>query len=51
MIPEVALRDENNKDYHVGRGGVGNERHDHAEGEHEHEGLAEKLKHKVMGKK
>jgi Protein of unknown function (DUF3602) len=51
VIPEVALREENTKDYHIGRGGAGNELHDHAKGEHEHESLTDKLKHKVMGKK
>jgi hypothetical protein len=50
MIPEVALRDGHMKDYHVGRGGAGNEQHDHAKGEHEHEGLTDKIKHK-LGKK
>jgi Protein of unknown function (DUF3602) len=58
VVPEVALRDDNMKDYHIGRGGAGNEHHDHPKGEHrdhpngehEHETLVDKLKHKVTGK-
>ncbi len=50
VVPEVALRENNMKDYHIGRGGAGNEHHDHAKGEHEHENLADKLKNKVLGK-
>lgn len=45
------MRDANVKDYHIGRGGKGNERHDHATGEHEHDNLAHKLKNKIMGDK
>jgi Protein of unknown function (DUF3602) len=51
VIPEVALREEHMKDYHIGRGGAGNEHHDHPKGEHQPESLTDKLKHKVLGKK
>ncbi len=51
MIPEVALREDHMKDYHIGRGGAGNEHHDHPKGEHEHESFADKLKQKIKGKK
>jgi len=51
VIPEAALHESTAKDYHIGRGGAGNELHDHPKGEHGHESLVEKLKKEVLGKK
>ncbi|KAL8805377.1 MAG: hypothetical protein Q9200_005443 [Gallowayella weberi] len=55
MIPETALREPGAgyENYHTGRGGAANvhkEKHQEETGEH-HEGLGEKLKHKILGKK
>lgn len=52
-MPETALRESGAgyENYHTGRGGGGNvhkEKHDEDKGEHE--GLGEKLKHKILGK-
>lgn len=55
IVPETALRepDAAQEDYHTGRGGGGNvhkeEHHDAQSGEHE--GMADKIKHKLLGKK
>ncbi|KAL8714758.1 MAG: hypothetical protein Q9220_001271 [cf. Caloplaca sp. 1 TL-2023] len=52
IVPETAMR-EPQENYHIGRGGQGNvhkEKHHEETGEH-HEGLGEKLKHKVLGHK
>ncbi|KAL8945845.1 MAG: hypothetical protein Q9222_007670 [Ikaeria aurantiellina] len=52
IVPETALR-EPQENYHIGRGGQGNvhkEKPHEETGEH-HEGLGEKLKHKIMGHK
>ena len=49
VIPEAALREDNAKPHHVGRGGAGNE---YQEGEHKGApGLADKLKAKILGNK
>ncbi|GKZ87886.1 hypothetical protein AnigIFM59636_005802 [Aspergillus niger] len=61
MIPELAIRQSVDGDYHTGRGGQGNV---HLDEEHKkekeekkhhkgpaHEGLADKLKHKLFGRK
>jgi len=49
IIPETALRsDEGYENYHTGRGGEGNI---HKTASTHHEGLADKLKHKILGKK
>lgn len=55
IIPETALREPGAgyENYHTGRGGAANvhkESHPEETGEH-HEGLGEKLKHKLLGKK
>ncbi|KAL8988919.1 MAG: hypothetical protein Q9177_002082 [Variospora cf. flavescens] len=54
VVPEPALREPGPgyEHYHTGRGGGGNvhkEKHNTETGEHE--GLGEKIKHKVLGKK
>ncbi|KAH8426770.1 DUF3602 domain-containing protein [Aspergillus melleus] len=61
VIPELAIRNSGDGDYHVGRGGQGNvhldEEHkkEKEEKKHQkslaHEGLADKLKHKLLGRK
>jgi Protein of unknown function (DUF3602) len=51
VIPEAALHESTGKDFHIGRGGAGNELHDHPKGEHGLKGLGEKLKAKVLDKK
>ncbi|OJJ48599.1 hypothetical protein ASPZODRAFT_1631647 [Penicilliopsis zonata CBS 506.65] len=59
IIPELAIRDSMDGDYHTGRGGQGNV---HLDEEHRkdkekrksgavHEGLADKLKNKLLGRK
>lgn len=53
VVPAAAQRVEKLESHHVGRGGAGNESHGHhhaKEGHHE-EGLADKLKHKILGEK
>ncbi|KAL8663937.1 MAG: hypothetical protein Q9202_003486 [Teloschistes flavicans] len=54
IVPETALRDPGagHENYHIGRGGGGNvhKEHDEKTDEH-HEGLGDKLKHKILGKK
>ncbi|KAI9879700.1 MAG: hypothetical protein M1830_007647 [Pleopsidium flavum] len=47
-IPETAIREDEPGNYHVGRGGEGNI---HKEKSTTHEGLADKLKHKIFPKK
>jgi hypothetical protein len=61
MIPELAVRDSTDETYHTGRGGQGNVHLDEAalkEKEEKekkkkvaHEGLADKLKYKLLGRK
>ncbi|GLI76919.1 hypothetical protein PoHVEF18_005197 [Penicillium ochrochloron] len=58
MIPELAVRNSSDENYHVGRGGQGNVHLDDATRKDKekkkgpaHEGLADKLKHKLMGRK
>ncbi|CAI7669247.1 unnamed protein product [Penicillium bialowiezense] len=59
MIPELAVRNSTDETYHVGRGGQGNVHLDEAtlkEKEEQkkkknHEGLADKLKNKLLGRK
>ncbi|OQD69017.1 hypothetical protein PENPOL_c002G02750 [Penicillium polonicum] len=57
MIPELAVRDSTDETYHTGRGGQGNVHLDEAtlkEKEKKkvaHEGLADKLKYKLLGRK
>ncbi|CEJ57295.1 hypothetical protein PMG11_05992 [Penicillium brasilianum] len=59
MIPELAVRNSSDETYHVGRGGQGNVHLDDAARKEKeekkknpaHEGLADKLKHKLMGRK
>ncbi|KAJ5115981.1 hypothetical protein N7456_000329 [Penicillium angulare] len=53
MIPELAVRDSTDENYHVGRGGQGNVHLDAATKEKKvaHEGLADRLKNKLFGKK
>ncbi|KAL9583705.1 MAG: hypothetical protein Q9212_002550 [Teloschistes hypoglaucus] len=54
IVPETALRDPGAgyENYHTGRGGGGNVHREHAEKTDEpHEGLGDKLKHKILGKK
>ncbi|KAJ5210414.1 Protein of unknown function DUF3602 [Penicillium cf. griseofulvum] len=58
MIPELAVRDSVDETYHTGRGGQGNVHLDAAslkekkkEKKVAHEGLADKLKYKLMGRK
>ncbi|MCJ1232900.1 hypothetical protein MMC14_000854 [Varicellaria rhodocarpa] len=50
VIPETAIRQEEpgHENYHVGRGGEGNV---HKEPSKTHEGLADKLKYKLLGRK
>lgn len=54
-MPDAAVRPSTeNQDYHVGRGGAGNEHHapgdeKHKNGKEAPKGLADKLKAKVMG--
>jgi Protein of unknown function (DUF3602) len=53
VVPAAAQRFEKLESHHVGRGGAGNESHVHhhaKEGGHE-EGLADKLKHKILGER
>ena len=55
MVPEVSLHEGKDKDYHLGRGGVGNEHHAHSKDdenhqEGHHESLIDKVKHKVLHK-
>ncbi|MCJ1423750.1 hypothetical protein MMC29_001634 [Sticta canariensis] len=50
VVPEVALRP-SSENYHVGRGGEGNVHKDSTPPPTVHEGLADKLKHKFLGKK
>ncbi len=51
-IPEVALRPStDNENFHVGRGGVGNEHIAAPEAQKHPEGLADKLKNKLFKKK
>ena len=45
---ETDLRPALKEDHHVGRGGAGNEIHEHPDGK-EHEGLVDKIKQKVEG--
>lgn len=51
FVPETNVR-EAPSNYHVGRGGEGNARHDGGAEEevHTHEGAAERLKQKIFGK-
>ncbi|KAJ5769340.1 hypothetical protein N7520_003899 [Penicillium odoratum] len=57
MIPELAVRNSSDETFHTGRGGQGNVHLDEAtkkekERKHyAHEGLADRLKHKLLGKK
>ncbi|OJJ99405.1 hypothetical protein ASPACDRAFT_79303 [Aspergillus aculeatus ATCC 16872] len=61
MIPELAIRQSVDGDYHTGRGGQGNvhldeEHRKEKEKKHQHrhdqyEGLADKLKYKIFGRK
>ncbi|KAJ5998631.1 hypothetical protein N7451_006441 [Penicillium sp. IBT 35674x] len=57
MIPELAVRNSSDETFHVGRGGQGNVHLDDAakkekERKHvAHEGLADRLKNKLLGKK
>ncbi|CBF83630.1 DUF3602 domain-containing protein [Aspergillus nidulans FGSC A4] len=63
FIPEISVRQSMDGDYHTGRGGQGNvhldPQHQKAKEEKKeekkaslaHEGLADKLKHKILGKK
>ncbi|KAI4122476.1 MAG: hypothetical protein LQ338_005801 [Usnochroma carphineum] len=54
IVPETALRrpSAEYENYHTGRGGEGNVHKEKHNGEHgEHEGVAEKIKHKILGKK
>ncbi|KAJ5520504.1 hypothetical protein N7463_000957 [Penicillium fimorum] len=58
MIPELAVRDSVDETYHTGRGGQGNVHLDAASLKEKkekkkvaHEGLADKLKYKLMGRK
>ncbi|KAJ5623321.1 hypothetical protein N7490_011926 [Penicillium lividum] len=57
MIPELAVRNSGDETFHTGRGGQGNVHLDEAakkekERKHyAHEGLADRLKHKLLGKK
>ncbi|KAJ6114591.1 hypothetical protein N7486_000369 [Penicillium sp. IBT 16267x] len=57
MIPELAVRDSSDETFHTGRGGQGNVHLDEAakkekERKHvAHEGLADRLKNKLLGKK
>ncbi|MCJ1468479.1 hypothetical protein MMC07_007108 [Pseudocyphellaria aurata] len=50
VVPEVALRP-STENYHVGRGGEGNVHKESPPPPTVHEGLADKLKHKFLGKK
>ncbi|KAJ5119035.1 hypothetical protein N7448_010744 [Penicillium atrosanguineum] len=59
MIPELAVRNSSDENYHVGRGGQGNVHLDEASLKEKeerrkhmaHEGLADKLKNKLLGRK
>ncbi|CAL5866182.1 uncharacterized protein PFLUO_LOCUS389 [Penicillium psychrofluorescens] len=58
MIPELAMRNSTDEVYHTGRGGQGNVHLDEEQRKEKerkknpaHEGLADKLKHKLLGKK
>jgi len=55
VVPDSATRLEMNESHHTGRGGGGNVHHHHekegVESSANHEGLAEKLKHKILGEK
>ncbi|KAI4147313.1 MAG: hypothetical protein L6R39_003157 [Caloplaca ligustica] len=54
IVPEPALRETGAgyENYHTGRGGGGNvHKEKHHEETEEHEGIGEKIKHKIMGKK
>ncbi|MCJ1267685.1 hypothetical protein MMC22_007571 [Lobaria immixta] len=50
VVPEAALRP-SSENYHVGRGGGGNVHKESTPPPTVHEGLADKLKHKFLGKK
>ncbi|PGH23863.1 hypothetical protein AJ80_02111 [Polytolypa hystricis UAMH7299] len=56
IVPEIALRPSQDGDYHVGRGGQGNVHHE-SDGQEKKkktvavEGLADKLKNKLFGRK
>ncbi|KAJ5594116.1 uncharacterized protein N7459_000324 [Penicillium hispanicum] len=57
MIPELAVRNSTDETYHTGRGGQGNVHLDEAARKEKekhktvHEGLADKLKNKLLGRK
>ncbi|KAJ5725820.1 uncharacterized protein N7483_007177 [Penicillium malachiteum] len=57
MIPELAVRNSTDETYHTGRGGQGNvhldeQKEKEKEKKHvAHEGLADRLKNKLLGKK
>ncbi|KAL8719558.1 MAG: hypothetical protein Q9181_008052, partial [Wetmoreana brouardii] len=53
IIPETALHEPGAayENYHTGRGGGGNVHKEHPGKTGEHEGLGDKLKHKILGKK
>lgn len=59
VVPDMALRNSLDGDYHTGRGGQGNVHLDENHKTHKqkqsesttYEGLADKLKHKILGKK
>ncbi|KAJ5197905.1 uncharacterized protein N7498_007022 [Penicillium cinerascens] len=55
MIPELAVRNSSDENFHIGRGGQGNVHLDEATKEKKktmaHEGLADKLKNKLLGRK
>ncbi|KAE8148654.1 hypothetical protein BDV25DRAFT_13964 [Aspergillus avenaceus] len=61
IIPELAIRDSTDGDYHTGRGGQGNVHLDEAHKKEKeekkqqkslaHEGLADKLKYKIFGRR
>ncbi|KAL8898250.1 MAG: hypothetical protein Q9192_002171 [Flavoplaca navasiana] len=54
VVPETALREPGAgyENYHTGRGGAANVHKDkHEEGEEHKEGLMDKIKHKIGGKK
>ncbi|CAI7575133.1 unnamed protein product [Penicillium glandicola] len=57
MIPELAVRESTDETYHTGRGGQGNVHLDEAALKEKakkkvaHEGLADKLKYKLLGRK
>jgi len=55
VVPETATKLEQNESHHFGRGGGGNVHHHHDKEDPEssahHEGLADKLKDKILDKK